>query len=230
MTGDMNRRAFLASFATASLGGCSALRASDPDTTDTPTRDWPASARESNVTDADDAWHGTYRDVEDAPGKFIADGLKIELVGSTATTRLGVYTGDTVDGNIEHIPDREFEWYNAPQGSYFWKFSINPIPNRDEGNVSLPPLSNWSALPVLEEHDEEATLPLGASYDPAPVYYRLPVLIDREVSSFTSTAYGAAPIRWNATDTQSMVFEVPSEGIELRYGDPPEIWWGYRIQ
>lgn len=225
-----SRRAVLASLAAVSVAGCSSLRASESTPTETPARSWPDSARESNVTEADGEWHGTYRNARGGTSKFIADGLKIELAGSTATTRLGVYTGDEVDGNPEEIPEDEFDWYNAPRGSYFWKFTVNPMPESGDGNSSLPPLENWSAIPILNEHDEQATLPLAASYDPDPVYYRLPVLIDRGVSSYTSPAYGVPEMKWNARDTQSLVFEVPSSGIELRYGDPPENWWAYEVQ
>lgn len=104
-----------------------------------------------------------------------------------------------------------------------WFVHLNLIdPTGDE---ELPPVENWRALPVREyEYDAEPALSLAATYDPDPTYVRMPLWYG---GTDTEPAYGHQP---NHTDLTTLVFEVPSNALELLYGDPVEATWSFFIR
>lgn len=228
----MKRRAFLTTTATSAvtIAGCSALSKSDAGSaTDTPNagQSWPAQREDSNITHTGRQWDGGYRGTRKRTLKFRANGVPIEVVGVLATTQIGIYTGDPIDGNTEDIPSTKFDWYRAPEGSFLWTLTINPIGSGSSEN--LPPIDHWSALPVLERGNEQPKKPLTETYDPNPVYYRLPLMVDGGLSSTTSPAYRIGDMTGNALDTRKLVFEVRSHAVEFAFGNPPEIWWSYSV-
>jgi hypothetical protein len=146
----------------------------------------------------------------------------VEIVRATAAREVGVTTAET-DGNSEAIPESEFDWYQAPEGSWMWFIHLNPIGLSAVGE--LPPPENWRAQPVLEdEYDETPELSLTSTFDPDPTFVRYPLYYG---GTNTDPAYGNDHHR---DDHMTLVFEVPSDAVELLYGDPVETTWAFSIE
>lgn len=217
----MKRRSFITATA-AALGGCSQLTSSR--TTETPAHadeEWPT--RGSDVDPVEDRSRSGHRTADDVTSTIHTDYGIVEIVSATAARRVGVTTTEWDQPNDEQIPESEFEWYRAPEGSWFWFVSVNLIDRGRREDVELPPADAWRGEPIRTENETERILSLTSTYDPDPTYFRLPYWFG---GTETMPGYGVNHDRPHKT---TLVFEVPSNDMSLLYGDPVEASWSFMI-
>jgi len=221
----MKRRQYLttvASLGTAGLlAGCSGTQS--PAKTETQTDSaWPTEAEEPSPKSDSREWMGGHSDAEMRGGTVVLDGTSINVVAANVAQQVGVCTSNPDVENVETIPESEFKWYTAPDGSFFWFISVELTTNRGGEPDEIPPADQWRAHPVLSDADEPPTMSLTSAFDPDPMFYRLPL----GEGDITQRAYSNNEV--TRMNLRTLVFEVPSESIELLFGESPAVAWQFR--
>lgn len=154
-------------------------------------------------------------------GMLVLEDVTVEMAGANVAQQVGVCTSESDRQNSENIPESEFEWYSASDGSFIWFVYVNFI-HSDDGQLEVPDADQWRAQPILDD-GHTPVKSFTSSFDPDPTYYRLPGY----EGEYTQPAYTNVQ---QGTSLQAMVFEVESDAIELLYGDPVQVTWNYEVE
>lgn len=221
----MNRRQYLTTVAslgsTGLLAGCSSSQATQETETDSP---WPTEVEDPSPKKEARKWNGGHQDASMSNGVVVLDDYSIEVLAGNVAQQVGVCTTETDIENSENIPESEFDWYSASEGSYIWFIYLNFFDHDGQADIELPPAARWGAEPILDGSGNP-TKPFTAAFDPDPTYYRLP---GRDMGDYTQPAYANVDV--SSRQMSTMVFEVPSDAIYLLYGDSPRLKWSFNVE
>lgn len=210
--------------ATSLIAGCaSGGRGTEGGQENTETEERPI-YKPSPETTNNPNWKGGHRKTESRGTQVYTEDFRISVPFAYASAQLGVYFGDYVEGNNEDIPNSEFEWLEASDGSYIWTPYVE-IKSEQSGYGMEPrklasqiPLTSWYARAVGDSPDVHA---FATAFDNAPTYYR----IITPKGTRTSRAYTTT--ERSHRGGRYLAFELSGQMMDLTFDGDVRVKWGF---